>query len=214
MPYATRSRSVLGPVASSLRSALGSPALFASESSALIALSNSVPHIPRTLSPLHVSASQPTATSVFSASTPSLPPSIWDENLTWDLNLPFSRGAGGVSPLQIWGVDTEGAAVAFMEVIDDCGMMGDYTNLLVADQDFSLTGTGCAMGVGLETEVMFTAMQKCTTPASAYLLLHENRSSTLRPLYSSSLVPIPASHLVDLKQFGAICTLTMVCGLF
>ncbi|KAJ7233366.1 hypothetical protein C8J57DRAFT_1532486 [Mycena rebaudengoi] len=118
---------------------------------------------------------------------------------TEDIYTDVERGAGGVLPLQIRGADAEGVAVAFMEAIDDCGTMGNYTNLLVADRDFSLTGTGHAMGVGLQTEVMFTAMQKCTIPASAYLLPREDGFSTLCPLYSSSLVPVPESRLVDLK---------------
>jgi hypothetical protein len=60
------------------------------------------------------------------------------EGFTEDIYTDVERGAGGVLPLQIRGADAEGAAVAFMEAIDDCGTMGNYTNLLVADRDFSL----------------------------------------------------------------------------
>ncbi|KAJ6577274.1 hypothetical protein B0H19DRAFT_1252643 [Mycena capillaripes] len=157
-------------------------------------------------SPLHLglrsltrmAASSSLQPSGISSTTPSgiIPGEIWNKN------------RGTAAPLLIRGVDVNDAARLLKGVIVKCSDNGDYGPVMV--KAHSLQHPHSASGPGVEQEVLWTLYS--SFDLERLLMPREDGFHTLRPLFTSPDIPVPASHLQQLQCLGAVTALLLILG--
>ncbi|KAF7360591.1 hypothetical protein MVEN_00790500 [Mycena venus] len=164
------------------------------------------------------------------SSTPSgiIPGEIWNENCvfiqerntdsifdieTFADSVYGAASVGGTAPpLEIRGVDVNDAARLMKEVIVKCGEDGDYGHVLVKAHQrlFSLQYPHSASGPGVEREVLWTLYS--SFDLETLLMPREDGFHTIRPLFTSPDIPVPASRLEQLRCLGAVTALLLISG--
>ncbi|KAF7339062.1 hypothetical protein MVEN_01982500 [Mycena venus] len=119
---------------------------------------------------------------------------------------------GTAPPLEIQGVDVNDAARLMKEVIVKCGEDGDYGRVLVKAHQrlFSLQYPHSASGPGVEREVLWTLYS--SFDLETLLMPREDGFHTIRPLFTSPDIPVPASRLEQLRCLGAVTALLLISG--
>ncbi|KAK6988902.1 hypothetical protein R3P38DRAFT_238389 [Favolaschia claudopus] len=158
-----------------------------------------------------------------------LPREIWSENTMFvpepvgdierlDLDsfmdtVYATASAGGATvPLRINATDIDDACNKFIAIIDDCLRQGDCERILVKPHQriFSLQYPQSATGPGVEREVLWSIYSKFDMPS--LLMPREDNFSTLRPLFNSPEIPVPASRLKIIQRLGAVAALLLISG--
>ncbi|KAJ7178259.1 hypothetical protein C8R46DRAFT_1346449 [Mycena filopes] len=158
----------------------------------------------------------------------SLPPTIWDENAGYAGFVSRSNGTYGPDgftrsilaaatrgssppPLRVRGTDADDAADKFIQLLDEAGEAGDYTNILSPDRGAALSQDS-AYGEGVEREVCTIAYTRLADSGS-FLELGEGDYLIPRTLFSiDSPIPIPATRLAAFQRLGALCGLLFIFG--
>ncbi|KAJ7937922.1 hypothetical protein B0H13DRAFT_2302393 [Mycena leptocephala] len=158
-----------------------------------------------------------------------LPASIWDENTPFipetptgnqleadDFTNAIYRAASHNGPsgltLRMRALDVEAAGAVVTAILDDCRRRGDYSTNLVPprDRNVGLESPASAVGPGVEREIWWSYWRGL--PTGQLLTPTEDGYSTLRPLYSSPDIPVPAARLELLERVGATAALLLVQG--
>ncbi|KAJ7149912.1 hypothetical protein C8R46DRAFT_915441, partial [Mycena filopes] len=157
----------------------------------------------------------------------SLPPTIWDENAGYAGFVSRSNGTYGPDgftrsilaaatrgssppPLRVRGTDADDAADKFIQLLDEAGEAGDYTNILSPDRGAAFQDS--AYGEGVEREVCTIAYTRLADSGS-FLELGEGDYLIPRTLFSiDSPNPIPATRLAAFQRLGALCGLLFIFG--
>ncbi|KAK7043511.1 hypothetical protein R3P38DRAFT_2767227 [Favolaschia claudopus] len=200
---------------------------------------SALPPRPRTPSPRPRLAlrSLPTATSSLSVSSSAasaanssgLPREIWSENTVFlpepvgdvdrldiesfmDSVYSAATVGGSTVALHINATDIDDAHRQYVAIIDDCLRQGDCERILVKPHQriFSLQYPQSATGPGVERETLWSVFSGFDLPS--LLMSREDNFSTLRPLFTSTDIPVPASRLDIVRRLGAVTALLLISG--
>ncbi|KAK6992846.1 hypothetical protein R3P38DRAFT_3224689 [Favolaschia claudopus] len=179
---------------------------------------SALPPRPRTPSPRPRLAlrSLPTATSSLSVSSSAasaanssgLPREIWSENTVF-----LPEPVGDVDRLDIESFMDSVYSAATVEALPSHSTSMPPTSTMPTDNTLPSSTTAyarSATGPGVERETLWSVFSGFDL--SSLLMSREDNFSTLRPLFTSTDIPVPASRLDIVRRLGAVTALLLISG--